>query len=66
MLQTEQHVLIRRLDLGLIHKKNRTSRLVDLTVLTGLKVKIKESEKIDKYLYFARELKNLLNIRVTA
>ena len=45
----------RKPDLIFINKeKKRTFNLVDFTVLGEHKVKIKESEKIDKYLDFAR------------
>ena len=37
----------------------------ELAVPPDYKVKIKESEKSDKYLDLARELRKLLNIRVT-
>ena len=40
----------------MIIKKKRTS---------DQKVKLKESEKKDKYLHLARELKNLWNMKVT-
>ena len=38
---------------------------MDLTVLTNHRVKLKESEKRDKYLDHARELKKLWNRKVT-
>ena len=38
-------------------KKERTCRIVDLAVLTDHIVKLKESEKRDKYLELVRELK---------
>ena len=48
---------MRRLDLVLINKKNkRTCCLVDFAILADNRVKIKESEMIDKYLDLAREL----------
>ena len=48
----------RRSDLELIIKKKKeTGRLADFAAPAGLSVKIKESEKIDKYLYLAKELK---------
>ena len=38
---------------------------MDFAVLTDHKVKLKESEKKDKYLDLARELKKLWNMKVT-
>ena len=46
----------RRLDLELINKKKI---LMDFVVLATHRVKIKESEKIDKYWNLAKELKKL-------
>ena len=37
---------------------------MDFAVSAGHRVKMKETEKRDKYLDLARELKNLLNIKV--
>ena len=56
-IQMDHLILARRPDLVLINKKRRICPIVDFAVLTNLTVKIKESEKIDKYLHFARELK---------
>ena len=41
----------------LINKKRTTSYLVDYAVLTTQRVKIKENQKMDKYLDVARGLK---------
>ena len=49
-VQTDHQILAMRLDLVLIDKKKRTCHLVDLAVPAGQRVKIKESEKIHKYL----------------
>ena len=38
---------------------------MDFAVLTDHRAKMKESEKVDKYLDLARELKKLWNMRVT-
>ena len=38
---------------------------MDFVVLVDHKGKMKESEKIDKYLYLARELKKLRKMRMT-
>ena len=47
-------------DLIINNKKKR-----DFTVLAGHKIKLKESEKGDKYQDLARELKKLWNMNVT-
>ena len=49
----------------LIIKKKRTCHLTGFTVPTDHRIKIKESEKINKYLDLGRELKRLQNMRVT-
>ena len=46
-------------------KKKRNYRIVDVAVLADLRVKLKESEKRDKYLNLARERKNLWNMKMT-
>ena len=38
--------------------KKRTCQIVDFAVRADYKIKVKESEKRDKYLDLARELKN--------
>ena len=46
--------------------KKRTCQIVDFTVLADHRVKIKESEKRDKYLDFTRELeKKSMDMKVT-
>ena len=53
-------------DLLLINKKRKRScHLIDFAVPADHKGKIKESEKRDKYLDLARELKKLWNMKVT-
>ena len=46
-------------------KKTRTCRIVNLVVPANYRVKIKENEKRDKFLNLNRELKKLLNMKVT-
>ena len=48
----------------LISQKQRACHLVDFAILADHRVKIKESEKIDKYLDLARELRKLWNKRM--
>ena len=60
------HVIsARRPDLIIINKKKRTRRIVDFTVPSDHRVKLKETEKKDMYLDLARELKKLRNMKVT-
>ena len=57
-IQTDHSILPQRPNLVIINKK-RTKNLVDFYVLTEHRAKIKEDEKIIKYLDLARELKKL-------
>ena len=43
----------------------RICKIVDFAVPVNHKINLKESEKKDKYLYLARELKKLWNMKVT-
>ena len=46
-------------------KQKRTRKIVDFAVPADHRIKLKESEKKDKYLDLARELKKLWNMKVT-
>ena len=46
-------------------QKKRICKIVDFAVPANHRIKLKECEKKDKYLDFARELKKLWNMRVT-
>ena len=63
-VQTDHLIPARRPDLVLIDKKRKTCHLVDFAVPADHRVKMKEREKIDKYLDLARELRKLWNMRV--
>ena len=52
-------------DFALINPEKRTCPLINFLVPAGQRVKMKESEKIDKHLDLARELKELWNHRVS-
>ena len=43
----------------------RTCKIVDFAVPSDHRIKLKESEKRDKYLDLARQLKKLWNMKVT-
>ena len=65
-LRTDHLILARRPDLIIINKKKkkRICKIVDFTVPADHRIKLKECEKKDKYLDFARELKKLWNMKV--
>ena len=63
-IQTDHLILATRPDLIIINRK-RTCRIVDFTVPADHEVKLKETEKNDKYLDLARELKKLWNMKMT-
>ena len=54
VIQTDHLISARRPDLVIVNK--RTCRIVDVTVPPDYRVKLKESEKRDKYLDLAREM----------
>ena len=54
-MQTDQLLLAKRADLMIVKKKESDCRIVDF----DQRVKLKESEKRDKYLHLARELKSM-------
>ena len=65
-IQIDHQILTRWPDLVIVNqkKKNRTYRIMDFAILAHHRVKLKESEKRDKYLNLARELKKLWNMKV--
>ena len=60
-IQTDHLIPTRRPDLIIINqkKKNRICKIVDFAVPADHRINLKESEKKDKYLNLARELKNM-------
>ena len=58
-IQTDHLMAARRADLIVIDKKKRTSKIVDFTLSADRRIKLKESEKKDKYLDLSRELKTM-------
>ena len=58
-IQTDSLISARRRELIIINptKKKRTCKIVDFAFIADHKMKLKESEKKDKYLDLARELK---------
>ena len=71
-IQTNHLIQARRPDLIIINKKKkkkkkkkRICKIVDFAVPVDHWINLKESEKKDKYLVLARELKKLWNMKVT-
>ena len=63
--QTDHLIPARRPELIIINKRKRICKIVDLAVPVYHRINLKESEKKDKYLDLARELKKLWNMKVT-
>ena len=64
-VKTDHLISARRPDLIIINRKKKTCRIVVFTVPAACRVKVKESEKKDKYLDLGWELKKLWNMKVT-
>ena len=64
-IQTDHLFPGRRLDLIVINKKEKICKIVDFTVPVDDRLNLEESEKKDKFLCLARELKTLWNMKVT-
>ena len=58
-IQTDPLISARQPDQVIVNKKKKSCRIGNFTVPAGHKVKIKESEKRDKYLDLAREQKTM-------
>ena len=64
-IQTDNLIPARRPDLIIINKKKkRICKIVDFAVPADHRINLKKSEKKDKYLDIARELKKLWNMKV--
>ena len=64
-VQTDHLISARRPDQVIVNKKKRTCRTVNFAVPADNRVKLKESEKRNKFLDLARELRKLRNVTVT-
>ena len=64
-IQTDHLIPARRPDLIIINNKKKICKIVDFAVPADHRISLKESEKKDKYLDLARELKKLWNMKVT-
>ena len=63
-IQTDHLIPARRPDLIIINKKKKICKIADFAVPADQRINLKESEKKDKYLDLARELKKLWNMKV--
>ena len=61
----EHLISARRPDLLIINKKRKRCKMVDFAVPADLRIKLKVSEKNNKYLDLARELNKIWNMKVT-
>ena len=59
-IQTDQLISAWRPDLIIINEKKKIFKIVDFTVPADHRIKLKESEKIDKYFHLAREEKKTM------
>ena len=64
-IQTDHLIPARRPDLIIINKRKRICKIVDFAVPADHRINLKESEKKDKYLNLARELKKMWNMKVS-
>ena len=64
-IRTDHLIPVRRPDLIIISKRKRIYKIVNFAVPADHRINLKESEKKDKYLDLARELKKLWNMNVT-
>ena len=67
-IQTDHLISARRPDLISINKKKKKKKIfkiVEFAVPADHRIKLKECEKIDKYLDLVRELKKIWNMKVT-
>ena len=62
----QYQILAKRPNLVLINIKKRICQEIDFAILADHRLKIKESENINKYLDLARELKKQWNVKMMA
>ena len=63
-IQMDHRISARWPDLVIVNKKKRINQIITFVVTADHKVKLKESEKRDKYLHLAREPKKQWNMKV--
>ena len=59
-IRSDHQISARRSDFIIIHKKTRTRKVVDFAVPADYRIKLKESEKKNKYRDLASELKKTI------
>ena len=59
-IQPDHLISAKRPDLMIINKKKRICKIVDFAVLADHRIKLKKSEKKDKYLKLDRELNEMM------
>ena len=64
-IQMDHQIPARRPDLIIINKRKRICKIVDVAVPPDHRINLNESEKKDKYLDLARELKKLWDMKLT-
>ena len=64
-VKNSEGVIIIIIIIIIMNKRERICKIVDFSVPADHRIKLKECEKKDKYLYLARELKRLWNMKVT-
>ena len=64
-IRTGYLISVRRPDLVIVNKKKRTCWIVNFVLPADQRIKLKDSEKRDKYVDLAREQKTLWNMKVT-
>ena len=64
-IHTDLLISARRPDLIIIKKKKRNYKIIDFAVPDDHRIKLRESEKKNKYFDLVRELNKLWNMKVT-
>ena len=64
-IQTDHLIPAKKPDHIIINKRKRICKIVDFAVPADHRINLKKSEKKDKYLDLARELKKLWDMKVT-
>ena len=63
-IQTDHIVEAWRPDLVVVHKKERSCKIIDFAVPGGSRIEQKEKDKIEQYQELGRELQKILNVKV--
>ena len=63
-IQTDHVIEARRLDLVVVDKMKRISKIIDFAVPGDSRIEEKEKDKIEKYQHLGRELRKIWNVKV--